>query len=133
MALIEELDFIGVPSQDAGRARSFYRDVLGMRPDEHAEYEQWAGNTCFVVWEPVRVGMEFVAQTGNALPLRVQDVQAARAELESKGVTFLRRHPRHRRMPHGDLRRPRRQPSHVAPPLRAVRKRVAGIDDSHAR
>jgi hypothetical protein len=60
-----------------------------MRPDEHAEYEQWAGNTCFVVWEPVRVGMEFVAQTGNALPLRVQDVQAARAELESKGVTFF--------------------------------------------
>jgi catechol 2,3-dioxygenase-like lactoylglutathione lyase family enzyme len=89
MAVIEGLDFIGVPSQDAGRARSFYRDVLGMRPDEHAEYEQWAGNTCFVVWEPVRVGMEFVAQTGNALPLRVQDVQAARAELESKGVTFF--------------------------------------------
>ena len=36
MALIQELDFIGIPSQDAERARSFYRDVLGMRPDEHA-------------------------------------------------------------------------------------------------
>ena len=34
-------------------------------------------------------GMEFVAQTGNPLPLRVEDVHAARAELESKGVTFL--------------------------------------------
>jgi catechol 2,3-dioxygenase-like lactoylglutathione lyase family enzyme len=52
MAPIQELDFIGIPSQDAKRARSFYRDVLGMRPDEHAEYEQWAGGTCFVVWEP---------------------------------------------------------------------------------
>ena len=61
MALIHELDFIGIPSQDAERARSFYRDVLGMRPDEHAEYEQWAGRTCFAVWEPERVGMEFVA------------------------------------------------------------------------
>jgi hypothetical protein len=60
-----------------------------MRPDEHAEYEQWAGSTCFVVWEPERVGMEFVAQTGNPLPLRVEDVRAARAELESKGVTFF--------------------------------------------
>jgi catechol 2,3-dioxygenase-like lactoylglutathione lyase family enzyme len=89
MALIQDLDFIGIPSQDAERARSFYRDVLGMRPDEHAEYEQWAGSTCFVVWEPERVGMEFVAQTGNPLPLRVQDVHAARAELESKGVTFF--------------------------------------------
>jgi hypothetical protein len=60
-----------------------------MRPDEHAEYEQWAGSTCFAVWEPERVGMEFVAQTGNPLPLRVQEVHAARAELESKGVTFF--------------------------------------------
>jgi catechol 2,3-dioxygenase-like lactoylglutathione lyase family enzyme len=89
MSRIQDLDFIGIPSQDAERARSFYRDVLAMRPDEHAEYEQWAGSTCFVVWEPGRVGMEFVAQTGNPLPLRVQDVHAARAELESKGVTFL--------------------------------------------
>ena len=89
MALIQDLDFIGIPSQDAERARSFYRDVLGMRPDEHAEYEQWAGGTCFVVWEPERVGMEFVAQTGNPLPLRVEDVHAARAELESRGVTFF--------------------------------------------
>ena len=101
MALIQELDFIGIPSQDADRACSFYRDVLGMRPDEHEEYEQWAGSTCFGVWEPEKVGaagvrehghaegMEFVAQTGNPLPLRVEDVHAARAELESKGVTFL--------------------------------------------
>jgi catechol 2,3-dioxygenase-like lactoylglutathione lyase family enzyme len=89
MTLIQQLDFIGIPSRDVARARSFYREVLGMRPDEHAEYEQWAGSTCFVVWEPAGVGMEFIAQTGNPLPLRVEDVQAARAELESKGVTFL--------------------------------------------
>src|SRR5215211_912812 len=89
MTLIQKLDFIGIPSQDAVRARSFYRDVLGMRPDEHAEYEQWAGSTCFAVWEPERVGMEFIAQTGNPLPLRVEDVHAARAELDSKGVTFF--------------------------------------------
>jgi catechol 2,3-dioxygenase-like lactoylglutathione lyase family enzyme len=89
MALIQDLDFIGIPSRDADHARSFYRDVLGMRPDEHAEYEQWAGSTCFAVWEPAKVGMEFVAQTGNPLPLRVEDVPAARAELESKGVTFF--------------------------------------------
>ena len=89
MPVIKELDFIGIPSQDADRARSFYRDVLGMHPDEHAEYEQWAGNTCFAIWEPARVGRKFVAQTGNPLPLRVEDVGAARAELESKGVTFF--------------------------------------------
>jgi predicted enzyme related to lactoylglutathione lyase len=30
-----------------------------------------------------------VPQTGNPLPLRVDDVQAAREELEAKGVTFF--------------------------------------------
>jgi predicted enzyme related to lactoylglutathione lyase len=33
--------------------------------------------------------MEFVAQTGNPLPLYVEDVHTARAELESKGVIFF--------------------------------------------
>ena len=89
MALIQELDFIGIPSQDAERARSFYRDVLGMRPDGHADYEQWAADSFICVGVTERVGMEFVAQTGNPLPLRVEDVRATRAELESKGVTFF--------------------------------------------
>ena len=80
MALIQGLDFIGIPTQDPVRAVSFYRDVLGLRPDDRAEYEQWAGDTCFEVWEPSEMGMEFVAQTGNPLPLRVEDVEAARAE-----------------------------------------------------
>ncbi len=127
MGLIQDLDFIGIPSRDAERARSFYRDVLGMRADGHAEYEQWAGGTCFVVWEPERVGMEFVAQTGNPLPLRVEDVSGA-GGARVQGRDVLRRHPRHRCLQHGHLRRPRRQPAHAAPPLRAVRERVAGID-----
>lgn len=38
MSEIRRLDFVGVPSQDADRARAFYRDTLGLRPDEHAEY-----------------------------------------------------------------------------------------------
>ena len=89
MALIERLDFLGVPTQDPDRARSFYRDVLGLRPDEHADYEQWAGDTCFGIWQPERQGMPFIAQKGNPWPLRVADVARARAELEAKGVRFF--------------------------------------------
>src|SRR3954467_11469883 len=89
MALIQELDFLGIPSQDADRARGFYRDVLGLRPDDHAEYEQWAGNTCFGVWEPEKVGMPFVAQQGNPLAPGVGGVPGARAGLGGKGVTFF--------------------------------------------
>jgi catechol 2,3-dioxygenase-like lactoylglutathione lyase family enzyme len=87
--MINGLDFLGIPSRDADRARDFYRDTLGMRPDEHAQYEQWAGDVCFGVWEPEKQGMDFVPQTGNPWPLGVDDVPAARAELEQKGVTFF--------------------------------------------
>jgi catechol 2,3-dioxygenase-like lactoylglutathione lyase family enzyme len=89
MSVIQRLDFLGVPSQDADRARTFYRDVLGMRPDDHGEYEQWAGQTCFGIWQPEQVGMQFVPQKGNPWPLGVDDVPAARAELEAKGVQFF--------------------------------------------
>jgi catechol 2,3-dioxygenase-like lactoylglutathione lyase family enzyme len=88
MSEIRQLDFLGVPSRDADRARAFYRDTLGLRADEHAEYECWAGETCLAIWMPEQIGMTFVAQKGNPLPLGVEDVGAARAALEAKGVTF---------------------------------------------
>jgi catechol 2,3-dioxygenase-like lactoylglutathione lyase family enzyme len=86
--MITRLDFIGIPSQDADRSRSFYRDTLGLRPDEHGDYEQWAGDTCFGIWEPTKMGMPFVAQKGNPWALGCDDVAASRAELEAKGVEF---------------------------------------------
>ena len=89
MSEIRRLDFLGVPSQDVDRARAFYRDALGLRPDDHGEYEQWAGDTCLAIWAPEQMGMTFVAQKGNPLPLGVEDVAAARAALEDKGITFF--------------------------------------------
>jgi catechol 2,3-dioxygenase-like lactoylglutathione lyase family enzyme len=82
------LDFLGIPTQDAARSAAFYREVLGLRPDEHALYESWAGDTCFASWEPERVGMPFHPIKGNPIPLRVDDVAAAREALEAKGVVF---------------------------------------------
>ena len=88
MSVIQRLDFLGIPSQDADRSRAFYRDVLGMRPDEHGEYEQWAGQTCFGIWEPARIGMPFAPQKNAHPALHVDDVESARKELEVKGVEF---------------------------------------------
>jgi catechol 2,3-dioxygenase-like lactoylglutathione lyase family enzyme len=88
MSHIERLDFVGIPTQDLERSRSFYRDVLGMRPDPHAEWESWAGDTCFASWAPEQMGLPFIAQKGNPLTLRVDDVAAARSDLEAKGVVF---------------------------------------------
>lgn len=87
--MISKLDFVGIPSTDADRSRAFYVDTLGLRGDEQARYEFWVGDTCFGIWEPERQGRPFAAQHNAPLALHVDDVTAARAELEAKGVTFF--------------------------------------------
>jgi catechol 2,3-dioxygenase-like lactoylglutathione lyase family enzyme len=86
--MISKTDFIGIPSQDADRSRSFYVETLGLRPDERGHYEFWAGETCFCIWEPAKMGMEFAPQKNAHPALHVDDVEAARKELEAKGVEF---------------------------------------------
>ncbi len=87
--MITKLDFVGVPSQDAERSRTFYVDTLGLRPDEHATAEFWIGDTCCGIWEPEKFGMPFAPQKNGHLALHVDDVDAARTELEAKGVEFF--------------------------------------------
>jgi catechol 2,3-dioxygenase-like lactoylglutathione lyase family enzyme len=86
--VISKTDFIGVPSQDAERSRRFYVETLGLRPDENARFEFWAGDTCFAIWEPTKFGMEFAPQKNAHPALHVEDVEAARKELEAKGIEF---------------------------------------------
>lgn len=85
---MNKLDFVGVPSTDSDRTRSFYLETLGLRSDDKASYEFWIGETCFAIWEPARLGMEFVPQKNAHPAIHVDDVAAARAELEEKGVEF---------------------------------------------
>jgi catechol 2,3-dioxygenase-like lactoylglutathione lyase family enzyme len=87
--MISKVDFIAVPSQDSERSRAFYVDTLGLRPDDKARFEFWAGDTCFGIWEPDRMGGKFAPQKNGHWALHVDDVPAARAELEAKGVEFL--------------------------------------------
>jgi catechol 2,3-dioxygenase-like lactoylglutathione lyase family enzyme len=78
-----------VPSQDTERSRRFYVETLGLRPDERSRNEFWVGDTCFAIWEPGRFGMDFQPQPNGIALLRVEDVAAARQELEAKGVEFV--------------------------------------------
>lgn len=86
--MITKLDFVAIPSQDAERARAFYVDTLGLRADERGRFEVWVGETCFGIWEPEKMGMPFAPQKNAHLALHVDDVAAARGELEDKGVLF---------------------------------------------
>ena len=87
--MISKVDFIGIPSQDAERSRTFYIDTLGLRPDDSGRFEFWVGDTCFGIWEPEQQGMPFAPQKNAHPALHVDDVAAARAELEGKGVQFF--------------------------------------------
>lgn len=86
--MITGLDFVAVPSTDPARSIAFYTETLGLRRDDRAEYEFWVEETCCAVWDPEAAGFPFAPQTTAHLAFHVDDVAAARSELEGKGVTF---------------------------------------------
>ena len=87
--MITKLDFVAIPTRDPERARQFYVETLGLKPDDQAKYEFWVGETCFAFWEPERLGQPFVAQNNGHLALHVDDIDQGRRELEEKGVQFI--------------------------------------------
>ena len=90
-SLITGVDFIAVPTRDFDKASQFYGEVLGLHCSTRwgdmpaAEFE--TGNLTIAVMQSDAFGLEFQP---HSLPiaLHVDDVAAARAELESQGVTF---------------------------------------------
>jgi catechol 2,3-dioxygenase-like lactoylglutathione lyase family enzyme len=85
---VEQVDFVSVPTRDAARAQRFYADVLGLPRSGRTPGELEAPNVTFSFWEPEADGVRFAPNTAG-VALRVADVHAARAELESKGVEFI--------------------------------------------
>jgi catechol 2,3-dioxygenase-like lactoylglutathione lyase family enzyme len=85
---ITRADFVGVPSTDFDRTITFYVDTLGLRRDDHSQTEFWVGEQCFTLWKPEWVGMEFAPSRTMQITLHVDDVAAARSELEAKGIEF---------------------------------------------
>jgi predicted enzyme related to lactoylglutathione lyase len=95
-SVVTGVDFVCVPTRDIAAAMDFYGDVLALersklwqRGDEEpmgAEFEP--GTVTIALLNTGKLGIEF--QANNApIALQVDDVEAARAELESRGVTFV--------------------------------------------
>jgi predicted enzyme related to lactoylglutathione lyase len=91
MALIGGVDFVAMPVRDLERAIAFYGETLGLRNSVRLEGRPFTefetGNLTISVIVPERMGMAFNPNP-NHLALHVDDVAAARAELEAKGVAF---------------------------------------------
>ena len=89
--LITGTDFICVPTADFDRAAEFYGNVLGLPESKRwgqmpaAEFE--TGNLTIAVMQSDAFGLEFKPHT-HPIEFHVEDFEAARAELESRGVAF---------------------------------------------
>jgi predicted enzyme related to lactoylglutathione lyase len=90
-ALITGTDFVAVPTKDYDAAAEFYGNVLGLQFGKRwgdmpaGEFE--TGSLTIALMQSDAFGLEFNA---NAYPIEfhVDDFEAARAELESRGVAF---------------------------------------------
>jgi catechol 2,3-dioxygenase-like lactoylglutathione lyase family enzyme len=90
-SIVTGVDFVGLPTRDLPVAVEFYGAILGLPcsvhiPDRHfAEFE--TGNLTLNLMHAEAMGLEHHA-VRNAVALRVDDVHAARATLERRGVVF---------------------------------------------
>ena len=89
--LITGIDFITVGTENFERAEKFYGEVLGLPLSKRwgdmpaGEFE--TGNLTIAVMQNDAFGMDF-SPNGNMIEFHVEDFEAAKAELESRGVEF---------------------------------------------
>ncbi|HEX4036048.1 MAG TPA: VOC family protein [Solirubrobacteraceae bacterium] len=89
--MVTGVDFVSIPTRDFSAAARFYGDVLGLRLSKRydrvpgGEFE--TGTVTLQLIETEAIGRGFYANL-NPVALRVDDVAAARGELESQDVVF---------------------------------------------
>jgi catechol 2,3-dioxygenase-like lactoylglutathione lyase family enzyme len=86
---VERTDFVSVFTQDIAQAKEFYAGTLGLELESEGEndLEFRCGQVTLDVFDPSSIGQQFAVSPAG-LALRVPDVDAARTELEAKGVEF---------------------------------------------
>jgi predicted enzyme related to lactoylglutathione lyase len=90
--LVTGVDFVSVPTRDLEATADFYGNTLELlrsvyMPDRNfAEFE--TGNLTLTVIDPEKMGIGDFEHNASAIALHVDDVEAARARLEERGVTF---------------------------------------------
>jgi catechol 2,3-dioxygenase-like lactoylglutathione lyase family enzyme len=85
---VEQVDYVSVPTRDAGRAVAWYRDMLGLPVSDYTEGEIETPNVTLSFWNPEEQGEAFVPNQ-NGIALRVADVEAAVEELRAAGAEVI--------------------------------------------
>jgi catechol 2,3-dioxygenase-like lactoylglutathione lyase family enzyme len=90
--ILNGVDFIAFPTKDAEVARKFYGETLGLpfgkQWGEMPAYEFETGTVTIALMQVDAFGMEF-DPSSTPLEFHVDDFDAAKAELESRGVEFV--------------------------------------------
>ena len=90
--LINGVDFIAVPTKDYEAASKFYGDTLGLPFGKQwgdmpaGEFE--TGSLTIAVMQSDAFGQEFAPHT-HPIEFHVDDFEAGKAELESRGIEFV--------------------------------------------
>jgi catechol 2,3-dioxygenase-like lactoylglutathione lyase family enzyme len=81
---------VAVPVTDLERSTAFYRDTLGLDQIGQGAWPEFqlGENVSLYLLDPTNIGQEFTGPHTASIALRVADVEAARSELEGKGVVF---------------------------------------------
>jgi catechol 2,3-dioxygenase-like lactoylglutathione lyase family enzyme len=89
--LLNGVDFITVPTKDYESAAKFYGETLGLsfgkRWGDMPAGEFETGNLTIAVMQSDAFGLEFNPNT-HPIEFHVDDFEAAKAELESRGIEF---------------------------------------------
>jgi predicted enzyme related to lactoylglutathione lyase len=89
--LVTGVDFVGCPTKDLERAVAFYGETLGLPRSVYLEERGYAefetGNLTLSVYNAEAMGLPHHVNP-NPIALHVDDVAAARASLQERGVTF---------------------------------------------
>lgn len=87
---IQRVDYVRVPATDMDEANRFYGEVLGLQRNPNSPDDDWVeyevGNVTLAVMTPHTHDSDFVPLPPATIALRVPDVAAAKAELESAGL-----------------------------------------------
>jgi predicted enzyme related to lactoylglutathione lyase len=85
------VDFVTVPTRDFEKAAEFYGGVLGLERSiqwgDRPAGEFETGSLTIAIMQSDAFGLEFQPHS-NPIALHVEDVAAARAELEAQGIDF---------------------------------------------
>jgi len=87
---VERVDYIRVPVTDMEKSTHFYGGLLGLEQNPSSPGEDWVeyevGNVTLAVMTPHTHDSEFMPLPPATIALRVADVAAAKAKLESAGL-----------------------------------------------